>query len=124
MSSAHGFIVSLCHKRPSCAVSPGTLIGPPPYSHLLILPSIASLRSLPGVLCQLWWDTAPLSLRATLWMLLADLPPDLPLFLLGSADAAMEELEPEILQLFGSTEPNFHELSPPGKVGSGRLSEP
>lgn len=35
---------------------------------------------------QVWWDTAPSSLRATLWMLLADLPPDLPLLLLATAD--------------------------------------
>lgn len=35
---------------------------------------------------QVWWDTAPNSLRATLWMLLADLPADLPLLLFATAD--------------------------------------
>lgn len=42
---------------------------------------------------QLWWDTAPASLRATLWMLLADLPPDLPLLLFATADAPISDLD-------------------------------
>lgn len=42
---------------------------------------------------QLWWDTAPASLRATLWMLLADMPPDLPLLLFATADAPLSELD-------------------------------
>ncbi len=44
-------------------------------------------------LMQLWWDTAPASLRATLWMLLADMPPDLPLLLFATADAPLSELD-------------------------------
>ncbi|GAB4822033.1 hypothetical protein N2152v2_009079 [Parachlorella kessleri] len=48
-----------------------------------------------------WWDTAPSSLRATLWVLLADLPPDLPLLLLATADVPAEELDPEARTLFG-----------------------
>ena len=39
---------------------------------------------------QGWWQTAHASLRATLWMLLADLPPDLPLLLLAVADCPPE----------------------------------
>jgi hypothetical protein len=35
------------------------------------------------------WETALASLRAILWMLLADLPPDLPLLLLATADAPL-----------------------------------
>lgn len=50
----------------------------------------------------MWWDTAPSSLRATLWMLLADLPPDLPLLLFATADARAEELDPEARALFGT----------------------
>ena len=47
-----------------------------------------------GGLPQLFWDTAPASLRATLWMLLADLPPELPLLLFATADAPLAELDP------------------------------
>ena len=62
-------------------------------------------RAAPAVLylphLQLWWDTAPSSLRATLWALLADLPSDLPLLLLATADVAAEELDSGALALFG-----------------------
>lgn len=51
-------------------------------------------RAAPAILflphLQLWWASAPASLRATLWMLLADLPPDLPLLLLATADTPLE----------------------------------
>ena len=54
-------------------------------------------RAAPAILhlphLQLWWDTAPPSLRATLWMLLADLPCDLPLLLMASADVPFGELD-------------------------------
>jgi len=40
-------------------------------------------------------------LRATLWVLLADLPPDLPLLLLATADVPAGELDPEARTLFG-----------------------
>ena len=54
-------------------------------------------RAAPAILhlphLQLWWETAQPSLRATLWMLLADLPPDLPLLLLASADVPLDELD-------------------------------
>jgi SpoVK/Ycf46/Vps4 family AAA+-type ATPase len=62
-------------------------------------------RAAPAVLylphLQAWWDTAPGSLRATLWALLADLPPDLPLLLLASADVEPSDLDPEARALFG-----------------------
>lgn len=41
------------------------------------------------------------SLRATLVMLLSDLPPALPLLLLGTSDLPEEELEPEARGIFG-----------------------
>lgn len=54
-------------------------------------------RAAPAILhlphLQLWWDTAPPSLRATLWMLLADLPGDLPLLLMASADVPFDQLD-------------------------------
>jgi SpoVK/Ycf46/Vps4 family AAA+-type ATPase len=62
-------------------------------------------RAAPAVLylphLQAWWETAPGSLRATLWALLADLPPDLPLLLLASADVDPSELDSEARALFG-----------------------
>lgn len=65
---------------------------------------IEARRAAPAILflphLQLWWDTAPASLRATLWMLLADLPPDLPLLLFATADQLLAEIDPEALQLF------------------------
>lgn len=55
---------------------------------------IEARRAAPSVLylphLQLWWQTAHASLRATLWMLLSDLPPDLPLLLLAVADCPLE----------------------------------
>ncbi len=54
-------------------------------------------RAAPAILhlphLQLWWETAPPSLRATLRMLLADLPGDLPLLLMASADVPFCELD-------------------------------
>jgi hypothetical protein len=51
---------------------------------------VEARRAAPAILflphLQLWWQTAPASLRAALWMLLADLPPELPLLLLATAD--------------------------------------
>ena len=41
------------------------------------------------------WTTAPPSLRVTLWMLLADLPPTAPLMLLATADVPLSELDPD-----------------------------
>ena len=65
---------------------------------------VEARRSAPALLflphAQLWWRTAPASLRATLWMLLADLPPDLPLLLLATADVPAAQLEEELGQLF------------------------
>ena len=57
---------------------------------------IEARRAAPAVLylphVLLLWDTASLSLRATLSMLLADLPPDLPLLLLAVTDSPFEVL--------------------------------
>ncbi len=62
-------------------------------------------RAAPAILhlphLQLWWETAQPSLRATLWMLLADLPPNLPLLLLASADVPLNELD--AVRILGAT---------------------
>jgi len=63
-------------------------------------------RASPAILflphLQLWWETAPASLRATLTMLLSDLPPELPLLLLATADVPLADLDADALKLFGS----------------------
>lgn len=65
---------------------------------------IEARRAAPAVLylpyLNLWWETAPASLRATLWMLLADLPSDLPLLLFATADSPLSELHEEAAVLF------------------------
>lgn len=67
---------------------------------------VEARRAAPAVLylphLHLWWRTAPAALRATLWMLLADLPAELPLLLLATADVSRAELDPEAAQLFRS----------------------
>lgn len=62
-------------------------------------------RAAPAILylphLQLWWDTAPSSLRATFWMLLEDLPGDLPLLMIATADVpAVDGLDPEVSSFF------------------------
>ena len=63
-------------------------------------------RASPAILflphLQLWWETAPASLRATLSMLLSDLPSALPLLLLATADVPLSDLDEDALKLFGS----------------------
>lgn len=81
---------------------------------------IEARRAAPAVLflphLQLWWETAPASLRATLWMLLADLPPDLPLLLFATADAPLADLDPEALALFGGHGLGVAELKSPDRL--------
>lgn len=66
---------------------------------------IEARRAAPAILylphLTMWWETAPASLRATLWMLLADLPADLPLLLFATADAPLSELHESASVLFG-----------------------
>ena len=45
-------------------------------------------------------------------MLLADLPPDLPLLLLATADSPVEELDTDALKLFGSGGRSAHSMQP------------
>ena len=58
-------------------------------------PAVLFLPALRG-----WWETAPPSLRATLGMLLDELPPELPLLLAATADCPAAELDDEALALF------------------------
>lgn len=72
-------------------------------------------RSVPSVLylphIQLWWDSAPQSLRTTLIIALKDIPSDLPLLVLATAEAKAEGLPSEVTELFGE----ILELSSPSE---------
>lgn len=76
---------------------------------------------------QLWWSTAPLSLQSTLWTLLEDLPSDLPLLLLATADCLVHELAedcPEALQLFASYGSGVYALGSPGAEARSAFFKP
>lgn len=57
-------------------------------------------RAAPAVLflphLHLWWRTASPQLRATLVMLLRDLPPELPLLLLATAERPHQQLDRDL----------------------------
>jgi len=78
---------------------------------------VEARRAAPAVLYlphfQLWWETAPPSLRSTLWMLLADLPSSVPLLLLASADCDADDLDAEALNIFSSLPNSCYQLSLP-----------
>ncbi len=65
---------------------------------------VEARRAAPAVLylphLELWWSTAPASLRATLCMLLTELPAELPLLLLATAEVEYAALEPDAQTLF------------------------
>ncbi|KAJ7543313.1 hypothetical protein O6H91_09G032800 [Diphasiastrum complanatum] len=71
-------------------------------------------RSTPAILylpqLHLWWETAHDQLRTVLLMLLADLPSDLPVLLLGTATIARSEIDREALSIFGH---HIFEMKPP-----------
>eukprot|EP00850_Spirogloea_muscicola_P006421 SM000030S11430 [mRNA] locus=s30:604860:611122:+ [translate_table: standard] len=69
------------------------------------VPAILFLPHLP-----LWWDTAHDQLRATLVMLLADLPAWLPILLLGTAEGGPNDIDPEACSIFGR---HLYILTPP-----------
>ncbi|KAL3678186.1 hypothetical protein R1sor_021142 [Riccia sorocarpa] len=68
-------------------------------------------RTTPSILflpqLQLWWETAHDQLRAVLLMLLADLPSDLPVLLLGTCAGALDEIDSDAVTIFGT---NVHEV--------------
>lgn len=61
-------------------------------------------RSVPSVLylphLELWWSEAPTSLKTTLRIALRDIPANLPVLILATADVALDELDPEIASWF------------------------
>jgi hypothetical protein len=82
---------------------------------------VEARRAAPAILylphLTLWWDTAPASLRSTLWMLLADLPPDLPLLLFATADAPLSDIPHDALALFGREGVSgAHQMAPPSAI--------
>ena len=106
------------------------LTFPPPPPHAPT-PTPQARRAAPAVLylphLPAWWDTAPSSLRATLWMLLADLPPDLPLLLLATAErgGGAGGLDPEARALFGGGGAQaLFQLAPPPENARARFFRP
>lgn len=76
---------------------------------------------------QLWWSTAPLSLQSTLWSVLEDLPSELPLLLLATADCMVADLAadcPEALQLFASYGSGVYALGSPGAEARSAFFKP
>eukprot|EP00249_Psilotum_nudum_P007003 c20237_g1_i1 orf=334-3666(-) len=61
-------------------------------------------RTAPAILylprLDLWWETAHAMLRAVLLMLLAELPSNLPILLLGTAQVPPNELDEQVAKLF------------------------
>jgi len=61
-------------------------------------------RASPAILylpnLQLWWETAPTSLQATLQSLLDDLPTSIPLFFLATANCPAVELSDDVSSVF------------------------
>jgi hypothetical protein len=49
---------------------------------------------------DLWWETAHSQLRNTVLLLLADLPPELPILLLATSDKLDSELDLLLRELF------------------------
>lgn len=72
-------------------------------------------RSLPSILylphLKMWWESASQSLQTTLLIAFKDLPSDLPLLVLATAEAGPLNLPPELLELF----PDVHQLAAPSE---------
>lgn len=81
-------------------------------------------RSVPAILylphLDLWWESASPSLRTTLIIALKDLPSDLPLLVLATADTPLNALSTEVTELFGETV----ELSAPSEASRKRMFAP
>lgn len=81
-------------------------------------------RAAPSVLYlphfDLWWKTAPEPLQTTLTIALRDIPADLPLFFLATADEPFESLPKEITDLVGDS----ITLEPSGKEDRERMFAP
>lgn len=83
-----------------------------------------AMRSVPAILylphLDLWWESASPSLRTTLIIALKDLPSDLPLLVLATADTPLNALPTEVTELFGETV----ELSAPSEPSRKRMFAP
>lgn len=81
-------------------------------------------RSVPSILylphLHMWWESASESLRTTLIIALKDIPSDLPLLVLATAENRLEGLPPEVTELFG----DVVELSAPSEQHRKALFEP
>lgn len=72
-------------------------VGSRSLEEALVHAFIEAQRAAPAILylphLGVWWATAPAALRATLMSLLGDLPAELPLLLLATAEEGFEEVE-------------------------------
>lgn len=66
-----------------------------------------AVRSVPSILylphLQLWWESASESLKTTFVIALKDVPPDLPLLMLATAEKPLNDLPQEVAEFFGET---------------------
>lgn len=62
---------------------------------------------------QLWWETAPASLQATLWEVLQELPGNVPLLFVATADVCPDDLPCDALALFQTGLSYVIQLGPP-----------
>lgn len=78
-------------------------------------------RSLPSILylphLKMWWESATQSLQTTLLIALKDLPSDIPLLVLATAEAAPSNLPPELLEIL----PDVHQLAAPSELARRNL---
>ena len=68
-------------------------------------------RAAPSILylphIRLWWESANATLHATLLTLLDDIPPNLPVMLLATADCERNELDEELAESFGGEQRSY-----------------
>ena len=68
-------------------------------------------RAAPSILylphIRLWWESANATLRATLLTLLDDIPPNLPVMLLATADCERNELDEELAEAFAGEQRSY-----------------
>lgn len=112
---------AILHNFESCpvhAIDFPTLLadaGSRSAEEALVISFREAMRSVPSILylshLQLWWESASESMKTTLVIALKDVPADLPLLILATAEKPIDELPQEVRELF---EERVH-LSPPSE---------
>ena len=77
----------------------------------LVVAVTEARRAAPSILylphIRLWWESANATLRATLLTLLDDIPPNLPVMLLATADCERNELDEELAEAFAGEQRSY-----------------